>query len=168
MIPFKRNEFSSKYERFEYEVVDSLLNSYNLIIYSQLILWAIFLIVRFYFKNIYYHRLRILGYNNHHDKIMKFVMFPSLILHKSNALMLLLTIIMSQLKDIHINDIHIKPIHGVEIVISLGSVANVVNLIIHIYHELKFRRVRNPPDVFCVGDHSTRLSSDGLSQVAIR
>lgn len=119
-------------------------------------------------KNVYYRRLRILGYNNHHDKIRKFVMLPCFVLHKSNALLLLLTIIFSYVKDIHISDIHIKPIHGVEIVISLGTVANVVNIIIHIYHELKFRRIRNPPDVFCVDDHSRRMATDGLSQVAIR
>jgi len=148
----------------------NLLDSYNLTIYCQIVVWVITLGIRYYFKNVYYLRLRILGYNNHHDKIKKFILFPSFVLHHSNAFLLLATVIIDKLdlNSLHIGNFHIQPINCAQLIISITSLLIIINNIIHFHHEFKFRRFRNPPDVFCVDDPSRRLTSDGLNQVAIR
>lgn len=152
----------------EQETKINLLNSYNLTIYSQIILWLLSLMIKYYLKNIYYRRLRILGYNNHHTKVKKHILFTSFILHLANGVLLISTVIFNHSDRIEIFGVHLKPIHAAEIIISIASIPILINIHIHIYHEIKFRRSRNPPDVFCVDDPSRRLTSDGLNQVAIR
>lgn len=168
IFPIKQNVFLSIH--LNNNTKSNLFNPYNLTIYFQLILCAITLLIRFYLKNFYYKRLRILGYNNHHDRVKKYVLFPSIVLHHSNALLLISTIIFYNLNlnNLHIKDFYIKPIHSVELIVSISSLFIIVNNVLHFYHELKFRRFRNPPDVFCVDDPSRRLNQDGLNQVAIR
>ncbi|KAI2804867.1 hypothetical protein BLOT_003855, partial [Blomia tropicalis] len=168
IIPIKQNVFL--FIHLNNNTKSNLFNPYNLTIYFQLILCAITLLIRFYLKNFYYKRLRILGYNNHHDRVKKYVLFPSIVLHHSNALLLISTIIFYNLNlnNLHIKDFYIKPIHSVELIVSISSLFIIVNNVLHFYHELKFRRFRNPPDVFCVDDPSRRLNQDGLNQVAIR
>lgn len=146
----------------------NLLDSYNLTIYSQLIIWLFSLLIKHYLKNIYYRRLRILGYNNHHGKVKKHVLFSSFLLHLANGLLLISTVIFHHFDYIKIYGLHLKPINAAEIIISVASIPILINIHIHIYHEIKFRRSRNPPDVFCVDDPSRHLTSDGLNQVAIR
>ena len=166
VLPFKQNEFYSKL----YSNKSSLFSSYNLTIYCQMISWLITIIIRYYFKNVYYKRLRILGYNNHHDKIKKHFLFPGFIFYHSNALLLVSTVIFNSFESniISIKNLNIKSIYSAETIISIASFLILVNNVIHFYHELKFRRFRNPPDVFCVDDPTNRLTSDGLNQVAIR
>ncbi|OTF74583.1 hypothetical protein BLA29_008713, partial [Euroglyphus maynei] len=112
--------------------------------------------------------LRILGYNNHHEKVKKHVLFSSFLLHLANGLLLISTVIFHHFDYIKIYGLHLKPINAAEIIISVASIPILINIHIHIYHEIKFRRSRNPPDVFCVDDPSRHLTSDGLNQVAIR
>lgn len=165
VFPIKQNSFSLRQSD-----KPSLLSSYNLTVYCHLVVWLITLAIRYYFKDVYYKRLRILGYNNHHDRIKKFVLFPSFVLHHANAFLLLATVLLNGLNisDLHVKSFHIRPIHCAELIISIAYFLVLINNVIHFYHELKFRRFRNPPDVFCVDDPSGRLTSDGLNQVAIR
>ncbi|KAH9390081.1 hypothetical protein TYRP_007630 [Tyrophagus putrescentiae] len=165
VFPIKQNSFSLRQSD-----KPSLLSSYNLTVYCHLVVWLITLAIRCYFKDVYYKRLRILGYNNHHDRIKKFVLFPSFVLHHANAFLLLATVLLNGLNisDLHVKSFHIRPIHCAELIISIAYFLVLINNVIHFYHELKFRRFRNPPDVFCVDDPSGRLTSDGLNQVAIR
>lgn len=124
--------------------------------------------IKYYLKHHYYHRLRILGYNNHHEKVRKHVTLPSTVINITNAILLLATIILKHLDSINFWGIHLKAIHIIEIIISISSIILLIIIFFHIYHEFKFRKNRNPPDVFCVDDPSRRLTTDGLNQVAIR
>lgn len=148
----------------------NLFNAYNLTIYCHLILWLLTLLIQHYLKNIYYRRLRILGYYNHYKTVERFFSWPSWILHKSNALLLLSTIILYNLhlKSFSVFNWIVRPIHVAEAIITIVSILIIVIVSFNLFHETKFRRLRNPPDVFCVDDPSRRLTSDGLNQVVIR
>ncbi|KAH9413619.1 uncharacterized protein LOC113790765 [Dermatophagoides pteronyssinus] len=168
VFPLEQHNLVNLVWHEEEETKINLLNSYNLAIYSQLILWLLSLLIKHYLKNLYYRRLRILGYNNHHDKVRKHVSLSSFFLHVANGLLLISTVIFNHSDHLEIFGMHLKPINAIEIIISAASIPILINIHVHIYHEIKFRRSRNPPDVFCVDDPSRRLTSDGLNQVAIR
>lgn len=166
VLPIKQNDFlvhSSDAPKYD------LLNSYNLVVYLHLLLWFITLLIKVYLENVYYRRLRILGYNNHHEKVKKFVNIPSFVLHKSNALLLLSTVLLYNLdwKNLSVGQI-VSPVHLAELIVSIVCLLIIINNSILIVHENRFRRFASPPDVFCIDDSSRRLTSDGLNQVTIR
>ena len=142
----------------------------NLTVFSQLLVWILTLAIKYYLKNIYYRRLRILGYHNHNENVRKHVRIPAIAFGAANAAILAITIIFSQIdpKTLQIKDFIFHPIHGVTIIISGASIAVLINNLLHFLRELKFRRYRNPPDVFCIDEPANRLTSDGLNQVTIR
>ncbi|UXI14755.1 MLX-interacting protein [Sarcoptes scabiei] len=146
----------------------NLFNPYNSIIFSHTFVWLLSILIRYYLKNFYYHRLRILGYHNHHRMVERYVHLPTSILHISNVLLLLATLILHHYDEIDILNIHLEPINVAQSIVSIASITILINIKITLYHEIRFRRFRNPPDVFCVDDPSRRLTSDGLNQVVIR
>ena len=135
-----------------------------------MIVWLLTVAIKLYLKNVYYKRLRILGYHNHNEAVRRHVRLPAAAFGHANAAILALTIIFSQIdpKSLQIKDFVFHPIHGVTIIISGASIAVLINNVLHFLAELRFRRYRNPPDVFCIDDPSNRLTSDGLNQVTIR
>lgn len=127
------------------------------------------LIIKFYLKGVYYKRLRIIGFHKHHKLVSFLIVCPSFILHKANAVLLLATMILWKLdKDaLHIGNLHLQHYNVPQIIISLGTTIILPFLIKLLYLEIKFRQLKNPPDVFCVDDPQ-HLEQAGLSETVTR
>jgi hypothetical protein len=169
LLPLNHNNWEKYLNSSEDK--NPLLDSYALTIYSHLLLWLIILIIRHYLRNIYYKRLRVLGYYKHHDLVKCLSLIPAIVLHKSNALLLLLTTILCKYNDKVVNisnGIQLKPINFVQIIITTAVTIIIPFLIKLFYHELKFRSERNPPDIFCVDDPQHLITSAGLNEIGVR
>ena len=148
-----------------------LLDSYSITIYCNIILWIVLLLIRYYMRNVYYKRLRILGYYKHHSLVKCLSLMPSFVWHKTNAVLLLLTTIICSYdqKDMKFGPkIDLKPINLAQIVISLAVLVVIPFLIKHFYREIRFRIDRNPPDIFCVEDPQHLVTSAGLNEIGVR
>jgi hypothetical protein len=150
---------------------DKLLSPYSVTIYCHIVLWFVILVIRYYMRSVYYRRLRILGYYKHHSLVKTLSLIPSLVLHKTNALLLLLSTILYMYGQnvVKIGDkIHLKATNFEQIIISISVAIISPFLMKWLYHEIRFRRDRNPPDIFCVEDPQHLVTSAGLNEIGVR
>ncbi|CAG2161880.1 unnamed protein product [Oppiella nova] len=150
---------------------DKLLSPYSVTIYCHIVIWFVILVIRYYMRSVYYRRLRILGYYKHHSLVKTLSLIPSLVLHKTNALLLLLSTILYMYGQnvVKIGDkIHLKATNFEQIIITISVAIISPFLMKWLYHEIRFRRDRNPPDIFCVEDPQHLVTSAGLNEIGVR
>ncbi|XP_054167090.1 transmembrane protein 192-like [Oppia nitens] len=149
-----------------------IMNSYFLTIVSHLIVWLLTLSIGYYMRNVYYRRLRILGYYKHHQLVRWLSHIPAFVLHKSNVALLILTAILYNIgqKDIiKLSDkIQLKPVNFEQLIVTVSVLIVMPFLIKWFYHEIRFRTDRNPPDIFCVEDPQRLVTSAGLNEIGVR
>jgi len=151
-------------------------SSYLYVIISHLVVYLIVSLLRFTLHRLHYRRLRVIGYHSHYRSTVWLNKSTSWIFHRANGLILLATaLVCHYLEDQGIIPVHmggagvysVRPINILQSLIVLAVSIALPILFRFLLHELRFRRDRKPPDVFCL-DNPAHLQHAGLSEIGIR